>query len=149
MSRLAKFWVLDGRDKLLLCEAAFWLVLAQLAILTVPYRHIDGVMRRWWRGEDSCDVGSPDLIRRVRSAVTRAARALPWRCECLCRSMATYVMLRRRGIPAALVAGVKVEEDASLHAHAWVETSNRDLGGDIKNAAFTPVLMIGEQRIDC
>jgi len=61
--------------------------------------------------------------------------------------MAAFIMLRRRGIPAVLVAGVKFSEDSSLHAHAWIHTGRAEPDADSKNSAFTAVVKIGKDAL--
>jgi len=56
-------------------------------------------------------------------------------------------MFRRRGIPAALLAGVKVLEDSSLSAHAWVNTGDEASGKNPHNSEFSVVLKIGQERL--
>ena len=63
---------------------------------------------------------SADDIKLVNLSLSRAANLLPWKSLCLSRSIAAFIMLRRRGIPAVMFAGVKFAEDSSLLAHAWV-----------------------------
>ena len=53
-------------------------------------------------------------------------------------------MLRRRGIPAVMVAGVKFSEDSSLHAHAWIDTGHGEPNASSENSAFTAVVRIGQ-----
>jgi hypothetical protein len=58
--------------------------------------------------------------------------------------MATFMMLRRRGIPATLIAGVEVL-DGSLAAHAWVNSADAASKDDLENSEFTVVLRIGQR----
>jgi hypothetical protein len=51
-------------------------------------------------------------------------------------------MLRRRGIQAVLVAGVKFSGHSSLDAHAWVETGLVNDKNN-ENSGFTTVIRIG------
>ena len=59
-------------------------------------------------------------------------------------------MLRRRGISAVLLAGVKSLENSSLHAHAWIRASdgvvdwNSD-GSD--SSSFAVVLRVGHRVV--
>jgi hypothetical protein len=56
-------------------------------------------------------------------------------------------MLRRRGIPAVMFAGVKFSDHSSLDAHAWVDT---DLGvndNSFENSGFVTVIRIGTQPL--
>ncbi|MEJ0041823.1 MAG: lasso peptide biosynthesis B2 protein [Rhizomicrobium sp.] len=82
--KLASFRRLPGRDRMMVCEAAVILGIARAFVLTRPFRALVPWLSR------SPDSGSADalLIRRVRRAVTIAARNVPWNAVCLPQAMA-------------------------------------------------------------
>jgi hypothetical protein len=55
-------------------------------------------------------------------------------------------MLRRRGIPATMFAGVKLKK-SSLIAHAWVQAGATVIDSN-PDDAFVPVMRIGSQLPD-
>jgi hypothetical protein len=57
-------------------------------------------------------------------------------------------MLRRRGIPAVMVTGVRVSEDSSLHAHAWVRTDPWTADRDSEGGGFAELVTIGQKCAD-
>jgi hypothetical protein len=61
---------------------------------------------------------------RMGAAVTRVLGALPRDPRCLTTSLVLSALLARRGIPATVVIGVRLDPFA---AHAWVEHSGRPL----------------------
>ena len=139
MNRLSKFWSLRKRERQLLYEATILLTLSSACLKTIPFRHIDRFLRTHWK-DHAEDANLEREIRFVRSSISRAANVLPWKSLCLSRSIAEFIMLRRRGIPAVMVAGARFSGHSSLEAHAWVETgsgSNRTV-----NSSFATVLRI-------
>lgn len=58
-------------------------------------------------------------------AVTRVLRMLPTDDRCLVRSLVLSALLTRRGLPVALVIGVRTSPQFA--AHAWVEHAGRPL----------------------
>jgi transglutaminase-like putative cysteine protease len=62
----------------------------------------------------------PEVCRRV----ALAGVFFPGRARCLEQSLALYVLLRRRGVPAQLRIGV---QPYPFNAHAWVELSGAPL----------------------
>jgi hypothetical protein len=75
---------------------------------------------------------------------------LPWNSLCLSRSIAQLIMLRRRGIPAILFAGVKSAEDSSLSAHAWVRAGDIVMDGTLgqtENGEYTVLVTIGQKPL--
>lgn len=78
------------------------------------------------------------LVEQVAFAIPRAAHRVPWRADCLVQALAGERWLRRRGIAAQVVIGVKKEGPGSLDAHAWLEAGGDVVtGGEI--AAFVPL----------
>ena len=142
MNRLHKFWSLPRREKRAFCEAVILVVLSNFFMRAIAFRYIERFLRSRWAERVPPDHGDVNEIRIVEISVARAARLLPWESLCLSRSIAAFIMLRRRGIPAVLYAGVKILENSSLSAHAWVRTG-RAVEGNSEGSAFTVVMRIG------
>ena len=147
MGRLRKFWSLSRREKQFLWEASILLCLSNASVKTIAFRHIDRFLRNHWKDtiRDSAD-GEQEL-KLVRLSISRAAGLLPWKSQCLSRSIAAFIMLRRRGIPAAMFAGARFS-GSSLEAHAWVDINLwvNDIGSE--NSGFTTVIKIGPGAVD-
>ncbi len=121
MGYLAKFSSLARREKIFFCEACILLLLSNICIKAIAFRHLDRFLRtRWNHGQTA--LSHEQEIRLIQRSISRAANVSPWPSLCLCRSMAEFIMLRRRGIQAELFAGAKFSGSFSLKAHAWVET---------------------------
>jgi hypothetical protein len=142
MGRLHKLWCLSRREEALLCEAGILFLAAKVSVHTIPFGRIERYLRAHWSG------GAPDTrdrhedIRLIRLSLSRAGGLFRWKAPCLSRSIAEFIMLRRRGIPAAMYMGVKVIENSALSAHAWVESNAA--GGSRDGGGYTNVLVIGE-----
>ena len=57
-------------------------------------------------------------------------------------------MLRRRGVPAVLFAGVRFSGHSSLDAHAWVDTGLGINDERSQNSGFATVIRIGTGAVD-
>ena len=80
------------------------------------------------RGAAAAGVGlAPEEVERAAYHVAVAAAFFPGRAVCLEQSLALYVLLRRRGVPAELRLGVQVYP---FYAHAWVELHGEPLNED-------------------
>jgi len=145
MSRLLRFWSLPRREKQFFCEAAFWILLSHLSVKTIAFRHIVKFLSaRWHNGaRDALDVA--DLCKLADVSLSRVVNLLQWKNVCLSRSMAQFIMLRRRGIPAVMVAGVKFSEDSLLNAHAWIDAAHSAPNASSENSAFTALVRIGHR----
>jgi Transglutaminase-like superfamily len=142
MTRLVKFWRLARREKESLCEAAIFLSLANVCVRTISFKHIDKYLRAHCNDRAQRAIGREQGIAVVQRSISRAANTLPWTSLCLSRSIAEFMMLRRRGIPAVLCAGVRADR-ASLVAHAWVETATAS-----SDTGYATVIRIGTEARD-
>lgn len=70
---------------------------------------------------------APDQVERTAYHVAVAAAFFPGRAVCLEQSLALYLLLRRRGVPAELRLGVQVYP---FYAHAWVELHGEPVNED-------------------
>jgi hypothetical protein len=141
LRKAAAFLRLPGGERRCLVEAAWWLGLARLALLVLPFRRIAPWLSRQPRG------ARPDLdpvfARAIRRAVTTAARHVPWSATCLPQAMAAKMMLARRGCASTLHLGVARTGADGLFAHAWLEAGGRIIVGEQGSEAVTPVAGFG------
>jgi len=146
MDRFLKFWSLPRREKQFFCEAGILLLLSRLSVKTIAFRHIEHFLRARWNRVALDGVGHADDIKLVKLSLLRAGNLLPLKNPCLSRSLAEFIMLRRRGIPAVMYLGVKLSENFSLLAHAWVCTGGEATNGNSENSTYAPLIMIGQER---
>lgn len=102
-------------------ETLLYLGVAKSLILFVPFR--------WWsslcgtyqsetlRTETA---GAARQIARLRRAVLRIGRWVPWRSQCLDRAIAIQFLLYRRQLPSTLYLGMEKDPAGTWKAHAWV-----------------------------
>ena len=146
MGRLLKFWSLPRHEKYCFCEAGRRGARANLSIKTIPFRQIYRFLHANWKTPAVLD--SAENAKLVMVSLSRAANLLPWKSQCLSQSIAAFVMLRRRGIPAVMFVGVKSLEDSSLHAHAWVHTGHEVTDENSENSTFTALVSVGGGTAD-
>jgi Transglutaminase-like superfamily len=148
MGRLIKFWSLTRREKEFLCEASILLSVSNTCVKAIAFRHIDRFLRTHWNDGIQGGIDHEQEIRLVQRSISRAANVLPWKSLCLSRSIAEFVMLRRRGIPAVMFAGVRFSGISSLDAHAWVDTGLGVHDKSSENSGFATVIRIGSGAVD-
>ena len=146
MRRLTKFWSLSRREKSFLCEASILLLLSNSCVRAIAFRHIDRFLRARWNDGPQSAMREHE-IKLVQRSILRAAKVLPWKSLCLSRSIAEFIMLRRRGIPAVMFAGVKISDHSSLDAHAWVDTGLGVNDNSSENSGFVTVIRIGTEPL--
>jgi hypothetical protein len=142
MNRLHKFWSLTRREKQFCCEAAMLLLLSNLCVWTIAFKHIYRFLNAYGNGCARDAFDRAESVKLIQLSVSRSATLLPWKSLCLSRSITAFIMLRRRGIPAVLFVGARLE-DYSLRAHAWVCTDATEADWESGNSVFTALVRIG------
>ena len=137
--KLASFLLLSGTDRLLVCEAIVALGLARAVLLLVPFR----VLAKWLTRAPETDRRDDALIRRVRRAVTVAAKNVPWSAVCLPQAMAAKAMLARRGHGSALHLGATIEVGGKIGAHAWLTAGDIVVVGAAGMPGMSPLARFG------
>ena len=128
--KLKKLVRLPWRDRLLLAEAAWWLVVARLALLLVPFRWMAPRLGDTMASSPEEDPVDVELPRRVGWAVGIASGALPWTSRCLTEAIAGKAMLRRRGVASTLYLGLARDGRQEIGGHAWLRCGSVVLTGE-------------------
>lgn len=129
-------------------RALLALVMADLGLRFFGFSRVFLFVDRWMRRSRTEAGAMPTqrrMVYRVLEAVRTASRYYHRRgLDCLPRSLAIYVLLRRHGVPATLRIGVKRFPFA---AHAWVESLGEvldDSSDDWRREPYVPILSTGE-----
>jgi hypothetical protein len=120
---------------LLLLEASFWLIVARLALLMMPFPRIGRYLGTLQ--SPSADSAPPDAegvtrVIRIGRAVDTAADHSPLPLVCLPRALAGWQMLHRRGIVSRLHFGAvpkSASSDPGLLTHAWLTSCGIEVTG--------------------
>jgi hypothetical protein len=148
MRRLTKFLSLTRHEKEVLCEAIILLSVSHMCIKAIAFRHVERFLRNHWNDDIDGGIHQEQEIWLVQRSILRAVTVLPWKNLCLVRSVAEFIMLRRRGIPAVMFAGVRFSDRSSLEAHAWVDSSLEANNMSSDNSGFAAVISIGARAVD-
>jgi len=142
---LAKVRRLGWAERGLLLEAAFWLGLARLGLLAVPFRRIAPLLGiHMAQAAEAVTQQAQTQAQRVGWAVSAVARRTPWKSACLVQAIAAKAMLRRRGIASTLYLGLARDDNQTLQAHAWLSCgADMITGGD--PSRFTTMSSFAEQ----
>ena len=126
-------------ERLLLIEALLTVVAVRITLWVVPFR--------LWRSvlvDTASDgvPGTPHMAYQVALAV-RATSNYVFMATCLTQAIATYLLLRWRGIPSCIRIGVARGESGRMEAHAWVESAGHVIiGGSVTALARFSVLPV-------
>ena len=132
---------------MLFLEAAFWLGVIRISLLTVPFRWLAPFLgSQMARSSDTDDSECNEIVEQVSWAVQSASRHLPWECKCLTQAIAGKRMLKRRGISSTLYLGLTKDREANLKAHAWLRRGNVIVIGAQGMHQFTVISTFEEER---
>lgn len=130
---------MGGLRRRLMIEAFFWLAVARVALLILPFRRVavhlgDALAPAEGAKRMAGIVPPPDaevIAREVGWAVRRMAGYVPFRSVCLQQALAGKAMLRRRDIAAALHLGVVTgaTSGTKMKAHAWLDAAGVKVTG--------------------
>jgi hypothetical protein len=137
--KLATFLGKSRADRMLVCEAIVMLGLARFIVVTVPFRFI----ATWVSRAPDRGTADPELLIRVRQAVTTAARNVPWNAVCLPQAMAAKAMLARRGCGSAFHLGATFDAQGKLIAHAWLVVGDTVVVGARGIEGMSPLARFG------
>ncbi len=124
IGRLGTFIRLPAADRMLAVRAAMWLVVARVALWTLPFARVQELAGRLGARRGTVGVAPG----RVAWSVETAARSIP-QATCLTQALAAQVMLSRAGEQPELHIGVATDRGA-FEAHAWLSLHGRPLVGD-------------------
>jgi hypothetical protein len=127
-SGLMAFRRLTWADRALFFEAVAALCVVSAGVRLAPFRCLVGLAARPIRTPRP-QGDNARLIRRVRWSVQAASARIPWGTVCLHHSLVAQTLLRRRGVPAVLFYGARLNEARELQAHTWVRVGALDVIG--------------------
>lgn len=136
VDKVAKFFRLSGRERLVILQAWLLLLLADLALRLLPFVT---VLRHF---NPACPPHVTNLslpVSQIAWLVETAGRYCPTGTSCLKEALVLSRLLARRGIPATLRIGVGRHADV-FAAHAWLEHDGRVILGNRDLGSYTPLL---------
>ncbi len=125
-SALGKFFGLPAWERRLLLRAIATLGVARLTLKLLPFARVRRLLTP--RPGGSAQPNITPLA--VRWAITHAQRIIP-DATCLPQAVTAEALLARGGHPAVLRIGVTKRAAKGFVAHAWVESGNRIIVGDL------------------
>ncbi len=138
MGRLASFAALDPVDRALAVRAIGLTVLFRAALWVASFPTVRAFADR--RLARAPARRAPDRWPlAVRAAVRRAERTVP-ASSCLVRALVAEWLLRDGGHSCCLTVGVAPDGDATLDAHAWVESGSWLVTGDGALERYRPLV---------
>ena len=137
-NKLRRFGALSLADKWLLLRAAWWLAVARIWLVRVPFPELSARLGAI-AGNEAAD---PELPRRVGFAVRAAAGSVPWRSDCFPQVIAGWMLLKHYGYNSSIHLGVERVGDDDLAGHAWLTCRGKVVMGGEELARYTEMLLL-------
>ena len=146
MNAFRKFIALSWMEQLILFEALFYLGLARLALLTVPFKYIAPHLGQQMEQKDiqKSSLSPSGIARQIAWAVDVMSRRTPWESACLAQAIAGKFMLKRRSLTSWLYLGTKKDDADKFIAHAWLQSGNEILLGGAGSESFTALSVFSD-----
>jgi len=119
--RLAKFRNLPPRARRYLVQAILYLIVARLALRTIPYRRLTWFFERRPRQPEVTGAERERMRKGMRWLMDEAAWFLPGQTTCFPRAIVAQAMLRRHGYGTTLCYGAAMLPGVELKTHVWVQ----------------------------
>lgn len=141
MTLLGKIVRRGPAELLMVAEALALLAFFRVCLAVVPVRRIIGAITHGQAGVQTSEVAESwaATARRVRWAVSAAARHSAVEFVCFPQALAGYTMLRWRGVTSTIVYGVARSPEGELLAHAWLMVGDQMVLGGEAAGDFTAV----------
>jgi len=115
-----KFCCLSNTQRLLLCEALLFLVLAKIAINVLPFNQLLKLLGRTHVKAQRQGIEREIQCKNVVWAVNCITNNMPLKFVCFPRGISVKTMLALRNIETTLYYGVSRIQTEKLSAHVWV-----------------------------
>jgi hypothetical protein len=135
--KIRRFADLDGGDKRLLLRAVFWLGIARVKLLMMPFQRL--AERLSVPAADAALVPEEQLLQRIGFAVAAAANNVPWRSDCFPQAIAARMLLKGYGCRSTIHLGVERTGEAGLAGHAWLTCGETVITGGHELDKYTEV----------
>lgn len=106
---------------LLFVQAWICIAIARCMLVFMPFRKIAPLLGKSVDDDYTRGARASHRLKRIRTAITRAAAWSPWRAKCFEQALAGKIMLTCRNMSCIVFFGINKVGD-ELQAHAWLES---------------------------
>lgn len=140
MEAIRKFFELLPKERLILAQAWLLFLLAELALRTIPFRHVLRLTQKICvKGREKSLLELTPPVERLVWLVDRAGRYSLVNATCLKQALVLSWLLGRKGLTTSLQIGVARHED-TMTAHAWLEREGQVICGYTGSRRYEPLV---------
>jgi len=145
LKSLRRFVSLSWHERRVLTEVVIRVLIARVAISTLPFRRIAPVLGR----PRAVSRASPlpeqqHMIDTLAWATAAVERRFPR--TCLAQAIAANAILKRHDIPRTVYLGMKKDTEGDWSAHAWLRCGGQILTGGPDTEGFAVVMTFTDDR---
>jgi hypothetical protein len=128
MTRVRQVLSFEASEQLLYLKSLLLVSAIRLGLWLLPF----AVLQRLIAKTLPAPVKSPqaNVMGQIANSVRVASRFVP-QATCLTQALATQLLLGRKGYPARLQIGVTKNDEGRLQAHAWLESREAVVMGNV------------------
>jgi hypothetical protein len=138
-NKLRRFSALSLPDKWLFLRAVWWLAVAHIWLVRVPFSELAKRLSVD-QGKEKAD---PALLRRVGYAISAASGNVPWRSDCFPQAIAASKLLQKYGCGSTIHLGVDKAGEDQLLAHAWLSCGETIVTGGAEADRYAEIHRLG------
>ncbi len=137
---IRKFVDLMPKERLILAQAWWLLLLAELALRTIPFKHILTLTQNICvKGREKPTRELTPPVERLAWLVDVAGRYSLVNATCLKQALVLSWLLGRKGLATSLQIGVARHDD-TMTAHAWLEQEGQVICGHTGGRRYEPLV---------
>lgn len=145
---LFEFVRMPIKQMMLMLEAIFYLLLAQLALRCLPFKCVEFYLNLRPKQPGATVEEKEHHRNSVQWSIGRVGLLLPVKAVCFSRGIAAQAMLRRRRVGATLYYGAMTNADTGeLQSHVWVKVGEDAVTGCLAAAGYKIIAQYPENVI--
>jgi hypothetical protein len=139
MRRVRKFLGLEASEQLLYLKSLLLVSAIRLGLWLLPFKVLQRLSAKMLPTSVKSSQIQANDWGRIATSVQVASRFVP-QATCLTQALATQLLLGRKGYPARLQIGVTKNDEGRLQAHAWLESREAVVMGNLTDLSrFQPL----------
>jgi hypothetical protein len=136
---MKRFWQIPGIEKILLIKSLFLSLLVSLLVHFLPLKYYLFILKTETKYVEP-EHKKPISVKIAFKSLKRASLILPWRYNCMVKSITMKLLLNSLGISSKISLGLIKSDYALLKAHASLKIDNYN--DYLKNKSFHEVFTI-------
>jgi hypothetical protein len=118
-----RFWQIPGIEKILLIKSLFLSLLVSLLVHFLPLKYYLFILKTETKYVEP-EYKKPISVKIAFKSLKRASLILPWRYNCMVKSITMKLLLKSLGINSKVTLSVKKSDYSLLNAHAFLKIEN-------------------------